>query len=85
MTELILLSVIVALCVLIGYERKTNKDERMKFLNALIAKNAQELSQLDAVDKLKVEVSPQKEPDLKPLSDMTDEEFEKEIIEKQAV
>lgn len=81
MTEYILFLVIVALCCLIGWMEYNNRKERKSYLNALLAKNASELVQLDLVDKAQVEVEkPNKLPDLIPESELDDKTWRKHII-----
>lgn len=75
MTEIIPFAVIVVLCVLLGFMEYQNRKERAKFLNALIAKNAQDMMGLENNDK----VDPNKKspaPDLIPSENLTDEQFQ---------
>ena len=81
-TEIVLLIVIIALLVLLGYERYIAKEERSKLINAIKAKDAQELQGLNATDKMNITVGltkPEAE-DLTPINEMTDEEFQDKII-----
>jgi len=80
MIELILLAVIVVLCILLAFMEYQNRKERAKFLNALIAKNAQEMQGLEHSDK----IDPNKKsplPDLIPSENLTDEEWYEKIKE----
>lgn len=81
-TFTVLFLVIIAESVLIAFMLRQSHTERSKFINAIIAKNSQDLASTDAADKMKVQVSvPQKQPGMIPEGDMTDEEF-KEMIGK---
>lgn len=52
MIEITLTIIILALVGLLGWEKRENKLERSKFINALLAKNANELSSLELVEKI---------------------------------
>lgn len=81
MTELILFGVIVVLSALLCYRERENKLERSKLVNALLARNATELRDLEFVEKVKI---PDPKPVIDPLvstADMSDEEFDKFIEE----
>lgn len=89
MIEFTLVIVIGLLCALIGWQEYSNRKERSKFINALIARTPEQLRDLDFVDKVQVKI-PDTAPNLVPvenLSDtipveqMTDEEFDKQIHE----
>ena len=72
--EIILFAVIVVLCILLAFMEYQNRKERAKFLNAIIAKNAQEMQGLENNDK----INPNKNasmPDLMPTENLTEEEF----------
>ena len=83
-TEMILGGIIVV--TLIGhffYVRESNK-EKSKLLNAIIARNGQEMRDLELTDKvapIKPEV-PQ-EPQFIPEAELSDEEFEEKVIGKE--
>jgi hypothetical protein len=82
MTEIVLIIVIIVLCGLLGWEKRENKLERSKFINAILAKNASELANLEFVDKIKPEDT---KPPVDPLvstAQMDDEEFDKHIQEE---
>ena len=73
--------VVIALTLLLAYEKWEHKRTIEKLTNALIAKNAQELKDLNVVDKLKINVHPtQPTEDLTALSDLSDKEFEDKIL-----
>lgn len=75
---------IVALTGLLAWERYQNRKERGKLINAIMSKNAQELTNLEIADKTKIELkdSEQDEPDLIPFDRASDEVFNK-LIEKE--
>ena len=77
--ELILLGVIGILSSLIGFIEYQNRKERMKLVNAIIAKNAQELAQLDVTDKVQPN-KPTPQENLVGTPEMTDVEFDKYIL-----
>ncbi|MFZ5845296.1 MAG: hypothetical protein ACOY0S_02400 [Patescibacteria group bacterium] len=79
MTEIVLIGVIVALLAYLGWKEQETRFERNKLINALLAKNATEMANLDLADKTKVEVEKSKEPDFIPQEDLTDEEWKKAI------
>lgn len=74
--------VILILCVLLGYKDYQARKERKELINALIARNATELGNLTVAEKVKPQIAKNDEelnPDLIPVGDLTDEEFEKYI------
>lgn len=79
MIDIVLLAVISALVTLVAYKDKVAKEERDKLVNALLAKNAQELRDLQIADKVKVEPTQPEKPDLIPTDTLTDEEWEQKI------
>jgi len=59
--------------------------EKAKTINALIAKNSQDFSNFelsDKMDKVKVEPQPDLREDLKELSDLTDQQFDENILKE---
>lgn len=80
MTEYIFLGVILVLCALLYFQHKTFAAQISEMTKALIAKTAQEFSDLKRADK---PAKPQKEdlPDLG-LNDLSDKKF-LELIGKQ--
>jgi len=81
MTEII---VIAILSLLIGWKEYNSRQERNKLINALISKDAKELSELEFVEKLKPEKekpSPEESDDLIPIDEMEVEgkDFEKVV------
>ena len=84
MTEFILTLIIVALGVLIGWLEFNNRKERKNLINALIAKTSQELAELELVDKTKIKVEKPTLPDLTAVEDLSDEDFGKYVLERDA-
>ena len=65
--------VIIVLALLLGWERYSSGKERNKFINALIAKSAKELGEIEFVEKLKPEKekpSPEESEDLISIDEM---------------
>ena len=79
MSEIVLAVVIVALIGYIAYERYEMRKERNKYINALLAKDAAQLRDLEFVDKLKIPKEEKVPNDLVDTKDLTDKEFD-EII-----
>ena len=77
--ELILLGVIIILCGLLGWEKRENRLEKSKLINALLAKNAQEMVNLELADKTEIKTETVKEPDLVPEADLDQDTWEKAI------
>lgn len=63
------------------YVHETNK-EKAKLTNALIAKDAQEMTNLTFADNTKIEPSITSQPELLSTDQMTDEQFEEHIQEE---
>lgn len=79
-TEVILLLVIVGLGALLGWKEREGRLERNKLINALLAKNAQEMVNLDLVDKTEIKAqTPQQEPDFIPPENLSQKDWEKAI------
>lgn len=81
MTEIVLLIVIIALCVLIGFMEHSNRKERKTLLNALKSKDKLEYQDLELLDKTKVEVEKKKEEDI-PFEEVDEDRFDKIIKEE---
>ena len=79
MIETILLGVIVVLALLLAWKDWLYGKERTKFLNALIAKNATEVVNLEMAQKTKPMQREEQNPDIVPIESLTDDEFEKVI------
>ena len=80
MIEIVLIGVILALCGLIGWKEREARLERAKLINAILAKNAQEMANLDLADKTVIKANvPEQKPDLVPIENLDQETFEKVI------
>ena len=79
--ELVLTGVIIILCGLLGWKEREARLEKNKLVNALLAKNAQEMVSLDLADKteIKAEVPP-KQSEFVPMEDVSDDEFKKAVM-----
>ena len=75
MIEIILFFVIAVLCGLIAWIDYNARLERKSMLNALLAKNAQDMVNLELVDKTKIDVKKPEPPDLVPVDQLSDDEF----------
>lgn len=84
MTEIILLLVIVVLSGLIGWMEYNNRKERKTMLNMIIAKDNQELTNLELVDKTKIEnkIEEPKE-DLVEVNDLDDKDYDRFVLNKE--
>jgi hypothetical protein len=86
MSEFILFLVIAALATLLGWDRHENRKEREKLINTIISRTAQDLANLELAEKVK-EIDPNPpattDPDLINIADLTDEEFQKQIINRE--
>lgn len=79
-TEFVLIGVVLILSGLLGWKERESRLERNKLVNALLSKNAQEMVNLELVDKTQIKVKPQ-EPDLTPVENLDDDYMiEKENI-----
>lgn len=83
--QIILFAIIIALLVYHYFYAKQVKEERKDLMNAIIAKNAQELRDLTLAGNTQIKVDPPKEPDLEPLENVTDDRFMKALLEKKEV
>lgn len=84
MSEAILFLVIAALCGLLGYERYEGRKERAKLVNALMARNAQELANLELAGQTKIEVKPpQDDDDYTEVGNLNDKDFDKYALDKE--
>ena len=81
MTEIVLVTVIAILSALLGWMDFNNRKERKSLLNALKAKDAAEMANLELADKTKIEVDKKNQgPDLVPVNELDDDEFIKRVI-----
>ena len=81
MIDLILLVVIAFLICLLGYSEHENRKERAKLLNSIIAKNAQELTNLTLADQTTIKPEINGQSDLMPMEQADDEKFDEHIQE----
>lgn len=83
MIEIALVLIIAVLSGLIGWMDWNNRKERKNLLNAILAKDNQELVNLELADKTKLE-NEVKEPkeELVETADLDDEEFDKFVLGK---
>ena len=82
MIELILLGVIIILCGLLGWKEREGRLERNKLINALLAKNAQEMVNLDLADKTQIRAdvpNPAKGGEFVPSENLSQEDWEEAI------
>ena len=82
MTEVILTVVIAILSALLGWTDYNNRKERKTLINAIKSKTAEDMVNLELVDKTKIEAKPPKESkeNLVPLEDLTDDEYDEHVI-----
>ena len=77
-TDIILLGVILILCGLLGWKEREGRLERNKLINALLAKNANEMANLDLADKTQIKTEvPQRESDFIPPENLSQKDWEK--------
>lgn len=76
------LLVIIVLCGLLGWKDYQGRKERRELIQAVIAKNAAELANLQTIDKLRIEPVRQDTPDLIPETQLSDTEWEKILIDQ---
>lgn len=72
--ELILITVIIILSILLLLQDRAHVKEKNNLINALIAKNAQEKAQLDAMTQPKPK---EQLPEFIPTDSLTDDEIER--------
>lgn len=82
MTELILGTIVVSVLALLAYEKWEHKRTIDKLTNALVARSAKEMRDLDVADKVVVPPTPQVSSELTSLGDLDDKEFIEEVIER---
>ena len=78
--EIILGFTILLICGLLAYEKHQNKKVVEKLTNALIAKSAQELTQMDMADRVAVVQPVETKPDLIPEDELSDKEFDERVL-----
>lgn len=79
----IVLSIVIGLMIgLMAYMMRLHKEEKVKLINALIAKTPQQAVDLTMADRLSVTVpKEEKPPDLVPLDQLSEEDFDRHIEE----
>ena len=80
MIEIALIIVALAQTGVLVYVLRSNKEERAKLVNALVSRNAQELAELQVVDKQKMSEPEPTIPNLTPVEQLDDAEWEKYVI-----
>ena len=78
-TEIVLSIVILILCGLLGWKEREARIERAKFINALLAKNAQDMVNLDLADKTQIKAEVPKQSDFVSPDNLSQEDWEKAI------
>mgnify|MGYP001592667823 CR=1 FL=1 len=78
-TETILLGVIIALLAFIGWKEREGRLEKNKLINALLAKNATEMVNMDLADKTEIKTEKPKTDDLVPPENLNDEEWKEAV------
>ena len=85
-SEVILLLVIIALGVLIGWDRYENRKERQKLIQAIMSKSAQDLVNFEMAEKVE-KINPNQPlinpEDFTAESELSDKEFEKYSLGKE--
>jgi predicted negative regulator of RcsB-dependent stress response len=81
MIETVLVIVIIAQGVLIGWLDYNNRKERKSMLNAILSKDTQDMVNLELADKTKIEASKEEQPEFTETSNISDEEYAKLIKE----
>ena len=82
--EIILGLIILVLAALLIIRETQAQKERAKFINALIAKSATELRDLELTEKVKpIQPEMPAEPNLVPEAELSDEEFFEKVIDKE--
>lgn len=85
MVEVILAIISLSILGYHAYYVHSVQKEKGKLINALISKNAEEMTNLELADKTKIEVGkPKEREDLVPVSELDDEEFKKLVLEQNA-
>ena len=82
MIELILSGLIVVVLAYHAYSEKLHKEKEDKLINAIMAKNATELRDLEIAKNTKIEMEPSTPPDLEPLENLTNDEHFKMIMKQ---
>jgi len=81
MIEIALAIVALAQSGLLWYVLNSQKEERNKLINAVLAKNAEELANLDVIDKLKPQKKAKIDDAMIPVENLSDDDFKKYVLE----
>lgn len=74
--------VIIALLVYIGWKEYQTGKERKDLLRLLKAKDLDEVSRAELIDKAKPEKDEKRDPDLMPVEEQSEDQFDKMIEEQ---
>lgn len=77
--EIVLVIVIALLCGLLGWTEHEARLERNKFINALMAKNAEELANLELADKTQIKAEVPKQSDFVSSDSLSQKDWEEAI------
>jgi len=80
MIDIFLILLIIAQWVIFVWWENKRQEKENKLINALVAKNPEQMVNLTVADKIKPEPEPTPDPDLVPESQLSDEEFDKLIV-----
>ena len=78
-TEFVLIGVILILCGLIGWKEREGRIERNKLINAILAKNATEMANLDLADKTQIKAEVPKPSDFVSPDNLSQKDWEEAI------
>lgn len=81
MSEIALVIVTLAQTGLIWYLLNSQKEERAKLINALVAKNSEEMINLEVLDKNKPQKKQKVDEILTPIENLSDDEFKKLVLD----
>ena len=82
MTEIVFGVVIITLIVAFAFYVVENNKERDRLINAIVAKTPEQLRDLNMADKVKIHATvpmADQQPDLTPLENVSEEEFDEHI------
>lgn len=69
---------------LIGWQDYNNRKERQKLIQAILSKSAQDMANFELAEKVvKIDPNFQVSDDLINIADLSDEEFQKKIIDRE--
>jgi hypothetical protein len=80
MIDILLTAIILAQWGVLMWVYQKHDEERKKLVNSIIAKNTQEVINLQVADKVKPEPILPMNPDLTPVDQLNDEDFDKFIM-----